>query len=76
VGARVKSVDGAVQSGGGHGAANGPPAPAGLPLASPGRYPAAMSRAPIVAGDGDYAVTTAGGGKATLHVVAGGDPGP
>jgi hypothetical protein len=25
---------------------------------------------------GDYAVTTAGGGKATLHVVRGGDPGP
>jgi hypothetical protein len=25
---------------------------------------------------GDYAVTTAGGGKATLHVVSGGDPGP
>ncbi|HEX5927256.1 MAG TPA: hypothetical protein VFY45_25795 [Baekduia sp.] len=25
---------------------------------------------------GDYPVTTAGGGKATLHVVSGGDPGP
>jgi hypothetical protein len=25
---------------------------------------------------GDYPVTTAGGGKATLHVVNGGDPGP
>lgn len=25
---------------------------------------------------GDYAVTTAGGGKTTLHVVNGGDPGP
>jgi hypothetical protein len=25
---------------------------------------------------GDYAVTTPGGGKATLHVVRGGDPGP
>jgi hypothetical protein len=25
---------------------------------------------------GDYAVTTADGGKATLHVVSGGDPGP